>query len=501
MSASGGASSPRLITPNRRQIVLERLEVEKLVPEDHPARAIWELVGALDLEPYRRKIKSVAGGAGRPAFDPHVLISIWVFAYSEGVGSAHEIEELMSHDPAYRWLTGLEVINHHTLSDFRVEHGKELDELFTQVLGVLSAEDLVTLKRVTQDGTKIKACASKKRFRREATLREHLAFARAQVEAMSDPRLDHENARRAQARIRAIRERGERLEKAIAEIPKVRAAKKSEADRRDARVSETDPEARVMKLGEGGYAPCYNVQLTVDAENDIIVNVGVSQEVTDAREMPAAMDKVEERTGVRPEQVVADAGFTNHATIMAMAEREIDFVGSWRDTSAMVDAQYERRGVEPEYRSEAFRYDAKEDKYVCPAGQDLPYISTDDRRPGTTQVMYRAPAAACASCSHRPRCHPGGKVQGRQVMRRIIAPEITAYHEKMETESAKAAYFIRAQTAEFPNAWIKSKIGLRQFRTRGLSRTKQEALWAGITYNIQQWIRLIWRPRLAEAST
>jgi transposase len=493
------SASPRLITPNRCQIVLEQLDVEKLIPDDHPARAIWELVGSLDLEPYRRKIKSVEGSAGRPAFDPHVLISIWVYAYSDGVGSAHEVEELMSHDPAYRWLTGLEVINHHTLSDFRVEHGKELDELFTQVLGVLSSEDLVALKRVTQDGTKIKACASKKRFRREATLRDHLAFARAQVEAMSDPGIDHENARRAKARIRAIRERGERLEKAIAELPKVRELKKSEEERRNARVSETDPEARVMKLGEGGYAPCYNVQLTVDTENDIIVNVGLTQDATDAREMPAAMDKVKERTGVRPEQVVADAGYTNHGTIMAMADREIDFVGSWRDTSAMVDAQYERRGVEPEFRSEAFRYDEEEDKYVCPAGKDLPYISTDDRRPGTTQVMYRASVADCAKCRYRERCHPGQKVQGRNVMRLVIAPQITAYHAKMETEAAKAAYSTRARTAEFPNAWIKAKIGLRQFRTRGMTKTKQEALWAGITYNIQQWIRLIWRPRMAEA--
>lgn len=498
---SGPGLAPRLITPNRNQIVLERLDVEELIPPDHPARAIWDLVGALDLDAYRSRIKSVEGGAGRPAFDPQVLISVWVYAYSEGVGSAHEIEELMGHDPAYRWLTGLEIINHHTLSDFRVDNGKELDELFTQVLGILSAEELVTLKRVTQDGTKVKAYASKKRFRREATIKEHLEFARTQVEAMSDPRLDHENARRAQARIRAIRERAERLEKAITELPKVRALKKSEEDRRDARVSETDPEARIMKLGEGGYAPCYNVQLTVDTANDIIVNVGVSQEVNDARELPEAMERLEERTGVKPEQVVADAGFTNHATIMDMAERRIDFVGSWRDTSAMVNAQYQRRGVEREYRSEAFRYHAKEDKYVCPAGQDLPYISTDDRRPGTTQVMYRASANACAACSHRPHCHPGNKVQGRQIMRIITAPEITAYHEKMETEEAKAAYATRARTAEFPNAWIKAKIGLRQFRTRGLERTKQEALWAGITYNVQQWIRLVWRPRMAEAGT
>ncbi len=499
MSAPADAA-PRLISANRDQLIMTTVDVEKLIADDHPARAIWEFVGQLDLKSYELKIKSVEGRAGRPAYDPRLLISLWIYAYSDGVGIAREIERLCAHDPAYQWLTGMEQISHHTLSDFRIDHQKELDELFTQVLGLLSAENLITLQRVTQDGTKVKACASSNSFLREKTIQEHLVMARAHVAQMGDPRQEVDGKKGEKARARVLEERQERLEKALEELPKIRALKKNEEGRKEARVSETDPEARIMKQGGGGFAPSYNVQLSVDAAHDIIVNVDVSQSSTDTGELTSAMDQVEKRTGIKPEQVLADAGYTTNANIIAMATAKIDFIGSPRDQSAMVDAQYERRGVAREFRKEAFRYDEAADMYVCPAGKELRYISTDNRRAGITQYMYRATAGICAVCPHRADCHPGMKVEGRQVVRIVPQPEVVTFKEKMETTAAKDIYRKRSQTAEFPNAWIKEKIGMRQFRTRGKAKTKQEALWACITYNIQQWIRLIWRPQLAASA-
>lgn len=466
-----------------------------MIPDDHPARAIWEFTGTLDLSSYLKKIKSVEGFPGRPAYEPRLLFSVWIYAISKGEGSAHEIERLCGFDPAYQWLTGMEVINHHTLSDFRVAHGEALDELFSQVLGILTKEELVTLDRVTVDGTKVKAAASASSFHHEKTLEAHLAEARQQVAAVGDPRQNPDNKRRQKARQRAAQDRQDRMEKAKSELQAILSTKKSEDDRRKARVSETDPECRFMKEGNGGYAPCYNVQLTVDSANDIIIDAEVSQAVTDNGELTGAMKRAEKRTGSKPDQVVVDGGYTNHANIMSMSTEEIDLIGSFRDNSAMLDAQYERRGIAAEYRNDAFRYDEVADKFVCPAGQDLLYISTDTRRPGTIQYMYRAPAKVCAACEHQMKCFPGMKLQGRQVMRTVELSPITAFREKMETDEAKAIYSTRAKTAEFPNAWIKTKLGLRQFHVRGREKTKQEALWVTITYNIQQWIRLKWRPR------
>src|SRR2546428_3227689 len=104
----------RLKRVSRQQMVLRAVEVEKLIEADHVARAIWELVGRLDLSRFRAAIESVEGEAGRPAFDPQLLISLWIYAYSEGVRSAREIERRCEYHPAYQWLTGLEAGNHPT---------------------------------------------------------------------------------------------------------------------------------------------------------------------------------------------------------------------------------------------------------------------------------------------------------------------------------------------------------------------------------------------------
>ena len=172
---------------NRQQLLLRPVEVEKLVEEDHPVRAIWELVGQLNLGPFYAEIQSVEGVAGRPVWDPQLLISLWIYAYKDGVSSAREIARLCQYHPAYQWLTGLEVVNYHTLADFRIRHKEALDQLFIEVLGVLSHEGLISLERVMHDGTKVKACASDNSFHRKATLEDHLRLAREQVEQMGDP--------------------------------------------------------------------------------------------------------------------------------------------------------------------------------------------------------------------------------------------------------------------------------------------------------------------------
>src|SRR6202047_3338409 len=163
---------------NRQQMSWRAVDVEHLIGQDHPARAIWALVGRLDLSSFYRAIESSAEEGGRPAFDPQLLISLWVYAYSLGIGSAREVARRCEYDPAFQWLTGLTEVNYHTLADFRVEKQKELDELFTQVLAALSKEGLITLEQVVQDGPKIKAQASTRSYRQGGTIQGHLERAR-----------------------------------------------------------------------------------------------------------------------------------------------------------------------------------------------------------------------------------------------------------------------------------------------------------------------------------
>ncbi len=487
---------PRVKPVDRSQLTWQMLDVERLIEPDHPARAIWQLVGRLKLEGFYAPIEAVEGAAGRTPWDPRLLVSLWIYAYSRGISSAREIARRCTYEPAFQWLCGLAEINHHTLSDFRVDHDASLRELFVQVLGVLSSEGLVSLERVMHDGTRIKACAGADSFRREERLREHLEAARKRVETMGNPRQE-EPARKRAAQQRALRERQQRLEQALEEVQKVREAKRQ--DKEEARASQTDPQARVMKQSDGGYAPSYNVQLSTDASHKIIVGTGVSQSGSDYGQLIGAMERVEANMGKKPGQVVVDGGFTSRENIMAMAEQKIDFYGSLAEINPKIAGQKGKRGVGEEFYTDRFIYDEQEDVYRCPAGTVMKHKGRDFRL-GVTFHQYRAPTEQCQACEFQSRCCPGNVHHGRSVIRTERAPAMQQFAQKMETQQGKATYRQRGAVAEFPNAWIKDKLGLRQFRLRGLAKVLLEVLWAALTYNIQQWIRLSWQPGLAEAT-
>ena len=490
--AEGG---PRLKTVNRQQLLLQTVDVERLIGDDHPARAIWEFVGRLDLARYVEQVRSVEGGAGRPALDPHLLVSLWIYSYSQGVSSARAIERLCGHDPAYQWLTGMESISAHTLSDFRVANADALRELFTQVLGLLSAEGLITLKRVMQDGTRVRACAASSGFRTKARIEEHLAAAREAVQALAS-QSEEESSRQVQgARERAARERQERLEAALSQFEELKARKS-----RVERVSTTDPEARVMKQADGGTAPSYNVQIATDAAHSLIVDIEPTQAGSDYQQLTPAMDRMEQQVGSAPDQVVVDGGYISSENIVAMAGRGIDLVGPEpraRVAAANRRNSYQYRGVQPEYEGSAFPYDAANDSYLCPQGKRLRY-DAKYLRDGTMHFRYRAEAEDCQACPVKSFCCPRTRC-GRSIERIEALPAIAEFREKMQTDEARAIYRTRSQVAEFPNLWIKAKLGLRQFCVRGLTKARMESLWAALTYNIQHWIRLCWRPQRAAA--
>jgi transposase len=496
---SAGALRPRVRPIDRSQLTWQMLDVERLIEEDHPARAIWAFAGQLNLEPFYQPIEAVEGTAGRAPWDPRLLVSLWIYAYSRGISSAREISRRCGYEPAFMWLCGLGQINHHTLSDFRVAHSQALRELFVNSLGVLSGEGLVTLERVMHDGTKIKACAGSDSFRRQERIAAHLEAARQQVQALEQTG-EEESARQAAARQRALRKRQERLEQALKELEKIRENKSGTTEKESARASVSDPQARIMKQSDGGYAPSYNVQLSTDSANKIIVGAGVSQSASDYGELAGAVARVEQNLGRLPEQMVTDGGFTCRENIIDQAAKGVDFIGSPAEHDRQSAGQMRRRGVAEEFYPEAFLYDPQQDTYRCPAGQTLEHVG-QEQRPGVVQHKYQAQPELCQVCPFKDKCCPQHAHRGRSVIRPVEAPEVNRFLQKMQTPEAKKIYRQRGAVAEFPNAWIKEKLGLRQFRLRGLAKVLLEVLWACLTYNIQQWIRLCWRPALAGTKT
>jgi len=492
MNTNRTLTRPRLAALNRCQMVMRAIDVERLIEEDHPARSIWELVGRLDLRLYYAAIAAVEGRAGRDHTDPQVLISLWLYAYSRGISSAREVARRCGYEPAFQWLCALEAIGYHTLSDFRSDHKAALDDLFVQVLGMLSAEGLITLERVTLDGTKIKAHAGGNTFRRKETLEAHLELAREQVRLMEEQAAQEEQMSKRQeaARRRAARQRQSRLEAAVKEVERLQSEKKEDRDSFVARASTTDPQAHVMRNGEGGTVPSYNVQLLTDAAQGLIVNVEATTDAVDHRQLAPALERCEQTLGRLPQQVVADGDYTNHASVEAATDSGVDFYGSWQESWKPGERDAQGRGGA--FLASAFPHASEQDCFTCPAGEKLTHQATQSREHGIRIHVYRAPKEACRKCPLRSQCAPQkARPDWVRSIARSEEPAATrAFKAKMATEEAKQIYAQRSRIAEFPHAWVKERCGLRQFRCRGRLKATLEATWAALSYNLIRWFAI-----------
>jgi transposase len=323
-SAAAPKPQPRLRCADR-QTLLPAMPLEDLLAPEHLARTVWEFVQGLDLTPLLESIRSVEGRPGRPAIDPKLLVAWWLYATIEGISSARAVAWLCANHHGFRWLCGGVEVNYHTLADFRVAHIEFLDDLLTHSVATLMEQDLIDLNRVAQDGLRVRASAGAASFRRRPTLERCLQDAQTQVQRLRDEIATDpgEASRRQQkARERAAREREERIRKALERMPEMEAKKK--ADKEQARVSTTDPEATVMKMADGGFRPAYNVQFSTDTASQIIVGIEVATCGSDQGQRAPMVEQIHERYEQYPQDVLVDGGFVKHDDIDTVSAPEKD---------------------------------------------------------------------------------------------------------------------------------------------------------------------------------
>jgi transposase len=345
----------RVMSPERDQVELRAVHLDALLAPDHAARTVWAFVQTMDLAPLYARIKSVAGRGGAPAIDPAILVALWLWATVDGVGSARELDRLCDRDDAYRWICGGVGVNYHSLADFRTLHEAWLDAQLTRSIAALMDRRLVTLNAVAQDGLRVRAHAKASSFRRREKLAELLAQAQQQVQALKRELTEDAgaSARRKQAATeRAARERAQRLAAAVAAMAKLQRKpppepKKPKPSKRrgrgagadapgsdagaatrpqakpeaEPRVSTTDPEARVMKMADGGFRPAFNAQLAVDADTQLIAAVAITNSGSDIGQMSPMHQDIEQRYATTPEHWLADGGFTKLQAIDELTER------------------------------------------------------------------------------------------------------------------------------------------------------------------------------------
>jgi transposase len=323
MATDLGHERPRLRVPDRKQMFWEPWCLDERLEAGHPARTIWQITGRLDLSAFYATIEARGESPGRAATDPRLLVALWLYAATEGVGGGRELDRLCKAHDAYRWLCGEVSVNYHTLNDFRVTYEAAVDDLLTQVLAMLMRHDVVQVKRISQDGTRVRASAGTGSFRRRPTLDKMLQEAKAHVQALkAQGELEPaESNRRRAAQERAAREQVERVEAALKEMTQLEAVKASEQKRKPAskqqppRTSTTDPQARKMKMPNGGFAPAYNVQIASDPKSRAIVGIDVTNHGTDHGEDAPLREQVERRTGQKVHEHLLDGGYVKGQNI------------------------------------------------------------------------------------------------------------------------------------------------------------------------------------------
>ena len=314
---------PRLLEANRLQVEMRASDLESLLSPDHRARLVWGYVIRQDLSKLFDSVKARGSSAGRAAIDPRILFALWLYATLQGVGSGREVARLSQEHDAYRWICGGVSVNYHALNDFRSGNEALMDELLADNVAALAAAGAISLERVAQDGMRVRADAGAASLRRQASLQEHLSEAGELVRTLKEQaERDPSQAKRREqaARLRAAEDREERTRRALAQLPEVAAAKKRNGGKaEDARASTTDPDARVMKMGDGGFRPAANVQFATTCGEQVIVGMDVVNAGSDMAQLAPMVEQVQQRLKQAPKEWLVDGGFPAHEQIDAAA--------------------------------------------------------------------------------------------------------------------------------------------------------------------------------------
>ena len=376
-----------------------------------------------------KKIQTVEGGPGCPAIDRRILFALWLYAYTEGIGSARKIYALTQRDDIYRWLAGGVSLNYHTISDFRSQNQEAFQELLRDSIAVILKENMLTVRTVAVDGTKIRAKAKRSRFHTE------------------DRRAFQEEAEK---HIRAVEE-------------------------------ETEPEARVMHFSDGSYNPGYNVQVASDAENDVILAIEPTQDHDDSNGLRHVLPEIEKNIPTL-EAVVTDSQYSNFRHMDELDRRKIKYYATRGK-----DRDQRNHSPRNKYFKENMNINIEKNVVECPAGHSFPLRSISCQSDAKS-LEFTMPET-CISCPLFNSCCPDG-VPKKHLKLRVKSERhinlIQQLEERTDTPEGKRLLRLRFQEERI-NACLKAKFGVSQFHVQGMISVRSELLLLALAYNFTRW--------------
>ena len=478
----------RIERPVRNQLEVEMTTLDDKVPYNHPVREIWDFVLMLDDKILNGDIKSKVGHVGRSAKDRRILFTLWLYALSEGIGSGRHIAKLIKRDDIYRWIVGKVNINYHTIDDFRSKDSERLEELFALCLAVIMKDLNITVTRMGNDGTKIRAKAKRDSFKKEDKINSYIEAAKEhlkEVEKQNEESVDL-SKRKKSARMRHAKEKLTRCENALGELKKLQ-KKKSPKEKEKTQASISEAESRVMKFGgSSAFHPAYNVQCSEDLDTGLILAVQATDEHNDYNGLLNVMPSVKNNLGYLPDRCAADKGFSNNKQLIYMDKLGIDFY--------IPEVPKNISNLAPRFLRDSSTINTNEKTFSCPSGQIFNLHKKRADSYGRQEYNFDRRVKHCGNCSMDEKCFPinsGKRKGGICVM--ILKPR----HERILNDLDKrlaepdAEEILKLRFAsELVHAKLKVHFDLTQFNVQTKLKVQAELNLTGTAYNINKWITL-----------
>ena len=485
---------------SRGQILLLPDRLDDYVGEQNEVRFIDAFVGNLDLNVlgFRRVEPSETG---RPSYDPYDLLKLFVWGYLNGIRSSRKLERECNRCLEAIWLMRKLAPDFWTISEFRKENPDRITGDFREFVAFLQDIDLVEGKFVSIDGSKFRACNSRKRtFTRNDDVEPRLKRIEERVDRymreleMNDQleeEEDEDDGELLRKKNDYLRAKLERLKKSKRDLEEARRKLQEDGVKE---VSFTDPDSKLMK-NNGRFEVCYNAEMAVDRKGHMIVNYDVTNDSNDQRQLSPMARSTKEALGVQKLEVAADSGFANMAQIRECVE---DGITPYLPTERLDGSTKGRGGgnvPDPvNFGKDKFPYDRKRDVYTCPTGNEMTFRHTVTRKDGEAWRVYATDA--CKACPFRAKCTKskrGGRTITRWVDQKIIDQLLERVKKKPETLDD------RAKLAEHPFGTIKRAFGMRYFLLRGLRKVNAEMGFTVLAYDMRRALNILGTLRLIEA--
>lgn len=474
------------------QSLLFPSNVFDLLPTHHECYIFNDLFPQLDTSVLEKEYSH----KGQNAYHPKLIVSILIYAYSRGVFSSREIEKRCNEDLSFMYIAQMNCPNFRVLSDFRKDNSTFFHDCFKQTVKLALMLDLASLGHISLDGSKFQASSSKHKAMSYRRLKEQEQRLTQEIEVLiaqasrCDKEEDQtykdkngyelrEDLKFKEDRLIQIKAAKEALEKRENELN----PGKTIEDKKQ--ISFADHDARIMgKNGNFDYQ--YNPQISVDADNQIIVGQHISQNANDKKELAPALESIEEVTGRLPDKLSMDNGYMSGDNLQTVQTKAVD-------TYIATDKSEKKNkiplgGCDRKLVKSDFTYNLEENSFACPGEQTLIMIS--ETLNGLRK--YQGDCQVCMDCSYKDRCCKSTKGAARTITTDNKEPLRQEMNNKMEEEDSKEIYKERKVIVEPVFGQIKNT-GFRGFSVRGKEKVAGEFSLVCATHNIKKMIRAVFK--------